>query len=526
MSFLPTPQQQQIFDYIGGNRNFRFSESGNISVNAVAGSGKTTTAVASISYARKRFKNIGFTAFSKEIATTLQNKLAGGCTAGTMHSIGFGLVRERFGSVQVQEWKYLDIAKQEFPSWFTTARNGFKRIKPEFAAFHALTKIVREQNVSIDAVLEDLIKTICDIAGSQGISLPPKQYLPELIGGVLRCLEVGADNPTVIDYGDMIWLPVYHQIGVNKFDLIYGDEAQDFCPIQQKLFMQLGEAKVIIGDPFQSIMGFAGADCRSFANLTKWLDARKCPLSVCWRCPTSHLDLARHLVPHIQASANAVEGEINRVGVDATVAQSKAGDMILCRANAPLVSVAYRLLKSGKPCIVRGKNIGHGIVGLIQKLNPFDMHDLNLRVQKWKENEVKKLVDRDAKEDAFTALYDQVECITEMAGSYDTVQEFVDGASKLFDDRSTPDQVILSSVHRAKGLETGDVTILQPSKLGAWGETEEVYQQEKNLLYVALTRAKNSLNFCGSTGNEEGGLHGWVSSIASRNVAPSRKKGF
>jgi superfamily I DNA/RNA helicase len=108
------------------------------------------------------------------------------------------------------------------------------------------------------------------------------------------------------------------------------------------------------------------------------------------------------------------------------------------------------------------------------------------------------------------------------------VGEFVHGAKSLFgDDKETrPDQVILSSVHRAKGLETENVTILQPSKLGAWGETEESFQQEKNLMYVALTRAKASLNFCGSLGDgyEEGGLHGWVSTIANRKVSPSRKK--
>lgn len=528
--FFPTPEQMKIFDLISGQWKMRDTETGNISVNAVAGSGKTTTAVRSIPYASKKYNRIGFTAFSKEIATTLQAKVQGQCQAGTMHSIGRSLVVERFGNLPLENWKYIEICKKEFPSWFTTGAKGFKRIKDEFASFLALTKVVREQNIAIDAVFEDLTKKISDIAGAQGISLPKKSYLPELIGGVLRCLEIGADNPTTMDFGDMIWLPVHHKLGVNKFDLLFGDEAQDFCPIQQAFFMQLGERKVIIGDPYQSIMGFAGADCNSFSNLTKWLKSRQLPLSVCWRCPTSHLDLARHLVPHIEAGPNAIQGDIGQVMIEQVVRNAKAKDMILCRSNAPLLSVAYSLLQENKPCIVRGKNIGDGLVGLVQKLDPMDMSDLNLRVQRWKEREIAKLVDRDASNESYTALNDQVECIVNMASNYDTVGEFVDGAKLLFgdDEQTKPDQTILSSVHRAKGLETENVTILQPSKLGAWGETEESFQQEKNLMYVALTRAKNTLNFCGKPGDgyEEGGLHGWVSTVASRKVAPSRKKGF
>ena len=527
--FMPTEQQMKFFDLIGGGWKLRDTETGNIAIDAVAGSGKTTTAVRSIPYAARRFKRIGFTAFSKEIARTLQERAGSSCIAGTMHSMGLKLVRDRFGDVGApNNLKYLDICKAEFPSWFSTGTKGFKRIRNEFAAFQALTKIVREQNIAIESVTTDKVKKIANICGQQGISLPSLTHLTELVGGVFRCLEIGADNPKSIDFGDMVWLPVHHKMGVDQFDLIYGDEAQDFNPIQQALFMQLGEKKVIIGDPFQSIMGFSGADCQSFKNLTNWLNARVLPLSVCWRCPKSHLDLARVLVPHIEASPNAIQGEIDSILLDRLVATAEPKDMILSRANAPLVGVAYRLLQSGKPAIVRGKNIGDGIIGLVEKLQPFDMHDLNVRVGRWKEREIQKLVERDASQESFKTLDDQTDCIKEMASSFDTVDEFISGCQKLFgDDNDTrPDQVILSSAHRAKGLEAKNITILQPSKFGAWGETEEAYQQELNLLYVALTRAQSSLKFCGSfgSGSEEGGLHGWLAAVASRKSVPSNRK--
>jgi len=531
MSFTPTEEQMKIFDIIGKEISFRGGQIENLAVDAVAGSGKTTTAVASIPYARSVHKKIGFTAFSKEIAKTLQSKVGLSCQAGTMHSIGYGLVRDRFGDVEIVNWKYEDIAKKHFPSLFRDGKNGSKWIKPEFAAFGALCRIIREQNCEIGFVSSDTIKKISQIADEQGISLPSKSWIPELVGACFECIQIGADNPKEIDYCDMVWLPVFHKLGVDKFDLIYGDEAQDFNPIQQQFFIQLGERKVFIGDPFQSIMGFAGADTNSFQNLTKWLDAHTRTLSTCWRCPVSHLDLARHFVPHIRSAANAIDGIVNPgVTSEFVIHSSGPGDMILCRSNAPLVGMAYRFFESGKPAVVRGKNIGQGIVSLAKKLRPDDMSDLNIKIGRYKEKEKQKLIDRDAKQDAFNVLNDQVKCINEIMSHYDSVNEFLEGCEKLFGDdgETRQDQVILSSVHRSKGLEAGKVTILEPSKLCAWGETEESYQQEKNLAYVALTRSKGVLNFCGEIGKsyEEGGLHGWASTIASQNLAPSRKARF
>ena len=68
---IPTAQQQIIYDIISGHRKLRSTESGNISVDAVAGSGKTTTAVQAAKYASKRYKRIAFTAFNKGIAEEL-----------------------------------------------------------------------------------------------------------------------------------------------------------------------------------------------------------------------------------------------------------------------------------------------------------------------------------------------------------------------------------------------------------------------------------------------------------------------
>lgn len=46
-----------------------------------------------------------------------------------------------------------------------------------------------------------------------------------------------------------------------------------------------------------------------FNRIIARTDAKELPLSVCYRCPSSHLALAREFVPHIEATG-AAEGTI------------------------------------------------------------------------------------------------------------------------------------------------------------------------------------------------------------------------
>ena len=59
--------------------------------------------------------------------------------------------------------------------------------------------------------------------------------------------------------------------------------------------------------------------------------------------------------------------------------------------------------------------------------------------------------------------------------------------------------IVLSSVHKAKGLEADRVWVLEPGLLGLrrGKQSEEQYQQELNLTYVTVTRARRELRFVG-----------------------------
>jgi DNA helicase-2/ATP-dependent DNA helicase PcrA len=109
-------------------------------------------------------------------------------------------------------------------------------------------------------------------------------------------------------------------------------------------------------------------------------------------------------------------------------------------------------------------------------------------------------------DDADVRLAD-IDQLEQIAGSYPSRQKFLSDLTLDPADASTDqamgtfldeDYVILSTVHSAKGLEFSRVFVLNcvdgafPSDL-AVGEREDI-EEERRLLYVAMTRAKNSLD--------------------------------
>ena len=72
--------------------------------------------------------------------------------------------------------------------------------------------------------------------------------------------------------------------------------------------------------------------------------------------------------------------------------------------------------------------------------------------------------------------------------------EFQRYLDKLLNTSPSSDCVTLSSVHKAKGLEADNVFVLNEGKVCFDPRNSpELQQQEKNLSYISLTRAKNKM---------------------------------
>jgi superfamily I DNA/RNA helicase len=268
-------------------------------------------------------------------------------------------------------------------------------------------------------------------------------------------------------------------------------------------------------------MGWAGADSKAFQRLSKDLDTRPFSLSTCWRCPASHLGIARILVPHIQTRPDAPEGEVLGIGSEALASKSIPGDLIICRNNSPLISLAYAMIGNNIPCRIQGRSIGQGLINLIEMFKAISVTDLVKKLEVYRNRERQKLVEREAEQSAITALNEKLDCLLTISNNCDSVGNIIEACHNLFSDDEGGPKVILSSIHRAKGMEADNVTILAPSLLCARANDLEAWRQEKNLLYVALTRAKKILRFCG--GFEGDSVESWVRGIADSCSAPGLK---
>jgi len=490
-----TPQQQALFDAVGGRRE-------NVAVSAVAGAGKTTSAVGSAKAARPGTRT-GFVAFNKHIAQELQRKLGDLAMACTLHSLGFAAVRRRFGSVELDEQKPKRLLERIRPRWCFTTKAGRVLWYDEGQAALEIARLAKLTltNEHDAAALENL-------ADYYGVDLPKLEADRRAVyAAVAELVEAGAANTSIIDYDDMIWLPVRLGLAPERYDLLLVDEVQDLSLVQHALVRLAGERLVVVGDERQSLYGFTGADPESMPRLIKDLSATpagltSCPLTVTFRCPRSHVDVARQIVSHIEAAPAAIDGTVAEVDPEAPLWMAKPGDLVVCRKNAPLVQLAFKFIKAGVPAVMLGRDFAKGLTGLVDHLKAADTTDLIRRLDEWRDREVEKLERRDAPASRTQAIHDKVECLIELASTVPTVTELRSAIGRLFADAADPSRVItLSSVHRAKGSEAGRVFILEPDCMPMTSRKSRPWevQQEMNVLYVAVTRAKRELYFCGPT---------------------------
>jgi hypothetical protein len=246
-----------------------------------------------------------------------------------------------------------------------------------------------------------------------------------------------------------------------------------------------------------SIYGFAGADADSIPNLIDLLEATVLPLSTTYRCPKSHVLLAQRLVPQIEAAEWAAEGIVKDVNEYEFVNRVTAGDLVLCRCNAPLVAPAFLLIRRGIKAVILGRDIGRGLKRLLSKVqkkhNVHNLFDTLAALVEYGDKEIGKLL-KMKKQSRAQALEDRIETIIALADGSSSMGQLEEKIETIFSDAA--EGVTFSSVHRAKGAEADRVWILRPDLMphprvsAAWE-----MQQEHNIQYVALTRAKKELCF-------------------------------
>lgn len=494
LDFVPSEYQEKIFDWVQHGV-------GNAVIQAFAGSGKTTTAVASMKFIPKDQKCL-FIAFNKSIADELNERLKGrsNCTARTTHSLGFLMIRRNLGSnIEVDEYKYRNYVKQNILE-LTTTQGEIKTRQQILDYIDNITKLIDYSRF----YLAQSEKEINVVAQKYDIPVSFDECVV-----VQKCLEWGKENYDSVDYTDMIWLPVelsLKPIGCT-YDWVFFDEIQDasICSIQlfQKCIKRGGRF-MGLGDFFQMIYAFAGSSEDAFNTIKNLPNTTLFELPISYRCAKNIVKFANAFVPDMCPRDDAPDGIIVD---DCHIRDIKEGDMVLCRSRAPLMTLYNKLIRKNVNCYIKGQDIGTNLIKELESVS-----DENLGTSLLSDGVFVKLFDKlfnernklmqtrgldfdDATLSSYIMeKYDALNAMLLLAEKCKNKQELINHIREIFKENS--EGVCLSTIHKAKGLEAENVYILcnssMPSKL-AIKDWEKI--QENNLMYVAYTRAKNKLGF-------------------------------
>lgn len=465
-----SPLQQNIFDYVEHG-------TGNAIVEAVAGSGKSTTIVEAL----KRVKGTSiFLAFNKSIAEELKSR---GVNARTFHSLTYTPVLKSLGCSSVSTDKIRQLCANNLTGDDFTLYSAF---------VSQLIGLARQ--VGVGCLVPNAPAVWMDICIHHDIE--PDNELADLGRGIELASAILDISNSVgsADFDDLLYLAVKNNVSLPKYDFVFVDEAQDTNPIQRALLrkiMRPGARMIAVGDPAQAIYGFRGADSESLNRIATEFNAVKLPLSITYRCPTSVVSYAQQWVPHIQASENAIEGEVKHLGHEWDLSIFAPQDLVVCRKTAPLMTLAFKFLRARIPATVMGREIGNGLKNLINKMNATSIDQLEDRLKNYAERETDKalLKGDDAKAESINDRIDAITCLIESSAENErTIPHLLHAIDSLFSEKRNA--VVLATIHKSKGLEAKNVFWLDRRQCPAmWARQEWQRQQEVNLCYVAATRA-------------------------------------
>ena len=292
---------------------------------------------------------------------------------------------------------------------------------------------------------------------------------------------------------------------------------------------------VAVGDPAQALYGFAGATGDGMSKLTARFSAKVFPLSICWRCPKRHLEVAAALFKDQPSGAPVKPREGAAAGLlewDCILdAIPDRGAAVLSRYNVHLIKLLCVLMRRGHPTQLIGR------AALAEKLVK-TLKDVwastavnSLTKPRALRDKLRELAEKDVRE-AESSSYesriaaaklkqDYLECLCFLlkdlhhrtyATPGDMLHDLQGRVAATFGATAKPSGgsqlLTLCTIHKAKGLEWECVYLLQPKQLFGLPEARAVLAnprlsarsvndlaeaEERNCTNVALTRSKQML---------------------------------
>lgn len=443
----------------------------NIMIEALAGTGKTGTLEALVGHLPRQ--PILYLTFNKKNANEATDRMPSTTTVRTFNSIGHRVWGATLGkNLRLEPKKTQNILREIISESPKSA---------QAALWNCFYEVGQAVNLgkSLGYLPEGCYPGIRSLI-SQGIfhSLleeEPDDLASELIDAVfIRSIKQSFDG--LIDFNDQVYMPALFKGQYPQFPIVFVDEYQDLSPANHALLSKLVRGRIIgVGDPNQNIYGFRGAKAEGMSSAIAHYSMTTFPLSVSFRCPSAIVDHVKWHVPSFRASK---EGGNVRLPVRLDVSDIGDNSTIISRNNAPILRMAFDLLRASRSISIAGSDIGPKLVNIMRKLGDDEMEKRTVfaSIDVW---ESEKLA-RESK-----TAEDLAGCMRVFAEHGDTLGTAIAYAEHLFKQTGT---ILLTTIHKAKGLEWSSVYHLDP-----WLVRKHPNPQQKNLDYVCSTRSSDSL---------------------------------
>lgn len=472
------------------------NSTGNIKINAVAGSGKTTTV---IEYAKNRpsTSRILYLAFNKSVKLEAAKKFAdkglNNVKVETAHSLAYRHIVFRNGyRVRSQGYKTNEIAE-------LLNLEGNEEKHTAYVIANHINKLIAYFCNSDRHKVQDLnyLDTIRDPKAKTFVS---KFY--DYIVSQSRLLL------SKMDKGE---IEITHDFYLKKFqlsnpdlnyDYILFDEGQDASPAMLDVFFNQKATKVIVGDTHQQIYGW-----RFAVNSLEKADFKTYHLSTSFRFSQDIANLAIEVLKFKK-----------HLGVHQTIPITGKGISKEIKTKAVLARTNLGLLLKAIEYVTEKKTVKH--IYFEGNINSYTYADegaslydvLNLYNEKRhmiKDKLIKAMKDLDELDDYIKKTEDvqlgmMVEIVKEYGNKIPGIIKAIKEKHVDNDDKEKA-EMIFSTVHRCKGMEYDAVQLVNDfvseekiEKLIEEKKADEInltkLNEEINLLYVAVTRTKNSIH--------------------------------
>ncbi len=440
-----------------------------IRVSAFAGTGKTTTLVGYAS--RRKNSRMLYMAFNKAIQEEAARKFTANVTCKTTHSIAYHAmdVRNNYAKKLSFGLKPFDLSTP-FNSTYIDAAN-------------AILILNNFMSSADDRISENNAIAV-------GIKPSMRARALDLAREAWKCM-INPDTDKVFITHDG-YLKLFQLSGkpIGDYGTIMFDEAQDANPVTTALVMASTANKVFVGDRHQSIYGFRGAK----NAMEEMVGLADYPLSSSFRFGQQVADAANVILRHtLGEERHGLKGLGGKSSIDfSSNAAGHRGQIAkLARTNGTILDMTSGCMESGTPFHIIGgaESLKLNLVmdtfylsvdekdkifnPQIKQFNSFDeMQNLSEESDDPEYKAMCKVVKRHGKGTPGLVASVKSACLPSTNGA----------------------SVIFSTAHKSKGLEFEAVQLMDdfPS-LMADSQVDGIDIQEGNLIYVAMTRAKNKL---------------------------------